>query len=552
MIETDNKLRIAVPENFTGFGDAEIQKEFESLYGRFGDVENLLFLLACVCISRAADYPHENLIQFGIRHNYEWSIPALNDAIHEAEQAVEWGCAVFTKIPTNVVETPDDERALARIVLDTHKHPEALGVRYHGDRVYTFGRNGWQPHSLDDWKSENYATIKNHLTRFADKLASDKEAARGQAVKVKIPKVTNALLANVDTALRSETRFAGPGWIDGSGDDGHYLSFTNGIYHLQSGELLPHTPRYFSPYTLGYAFEHTDREPTALLAMLRQQMQDDEIEYLQEFSGLCLIPETKYERGLLIYGPNRSGKGTYLKALVKAIGERNYVAKELYNFGSRWALDNVPGKLLLGFPDERKEQNRDTSGGVSRLLKLISGDPMDVQRKYVDSSTEQLVARTIILANYLPELPDEANALRARLAILKTRKSFEGQENRSLLAEITADMPAFVCWALRGLTRLQERGDFILPDNGVMREYSLVNAPITTFVRERCDRSGETPKAKLFAEYQEYMVAHGQQSVNEEKFFHDLYSNFADLRQTRPTIDGKRVYCVQGLSVRAA
>ena len=533
--------------------------DMAALYYRNGKA-NLLFLVSCIAVQHALSdkVAITTITRFAYEHDFQWSKEEIVDALFRAGDTVEWGSAVYTNVPANVEEAADDERALARIILAKHKHPESLSVRYYGDSVYLFGRDGWQRLPLDDWKLQNYETVKNHLTALASEWAANKAAVKGPGAKVKLPKGTNALLANVDTALRSETRFPSgtiiPGYVGGNGDDGHCLSFTNGVLSLNrffegDTRLMPHTPRYFSPYTLGYAFQHTDREPKALLAMLRQQMQDDEIDFLQEYTGHCFIPETKYERAMVISGPNRSGKGTYLKTLVKAIGEHNYVSKELYNFGNQYALDNVPGKLLLGFPDERKEQNKNTSGGVSRLLKLVSGDSMDVQVKYKDSATEQLVARTIILANYLPELPDEANALRARLAILKTRKSFEGQENRNLLAEITADMPAFVCWALRGLKRLQERGDFVLPENGVMREYSLVNAPVTTFVRERCDRSGETPKTQLYAEYQEYMMAHGQQSVGEEKFFRELYANFSDLLQTRPTIDGMRVQCVKGLSL---
>jgi phage/plasmid-associated DNA primase len=175
---------------------------------------------------------------------------------------------------------------------------------------------------------------------------------------------------------------------------------------------------------------------------------------------------------------------------------------------------------------------------------------MDVQRKYKDSETRQLVARAIIGTNYLPELRDESNGLRARLAIVKTRKSYEGQENRQLFFEITKDMAAFTCWCLRGLKRLQDRGDFVLPDNGVQREYSLVNAPISLFVTERCNLGGSVPKAQLYSEYVEFMAANGHEPIADSQFYRELWDNNPNLRNTRSRDGGNRVWYVQGLSLK--
>jgi phage/plasmid-associated DNA primase len=432
---------------------------------------------------------------------------------------------------------------------------------FYGGDYYTFGREGWQGRPADSMKSEMTAAIKNYFRRAAIHAYEQRVAQHGTDAKpVKLHKVTNTLLGNVDTALKSLTRLPDgtkvPVWVDsGTTDSGHHLVFPNGILNLNryfngDTKLMPPTPRFFSPYTLPYDFQHVTTDPQAFLAMLDDQMLADEIRLVQEFFGLCYIPELRYERGLTLYGPNRSGKGLCIKTLAKGIGEWNYVSKELYNFGNQFALDCVPGKLVIGFPDERKEQNRNTTGGVSRLLKLVSGDSMDVQRKYKDSETRQLVARAIIGTNYLPELRDESNGLRARLAIVKTRKSYEGQENRQLFFEITKDMAAFTCWCLRGLKRLQDRGDFVLPDNGVQREYSLVNAPISLFVTERCNLGGSVPKAQLYSEYVEFMAANGHEPIADSQFYRELWDNNPNLRNTRSRDGGNRVWYVQGLSLK--
>jgi putative DNA primase/helicase len=138
-------------------------------------------------------------------------------------------------------------------------------------------------------------------------------------------------------ALRAAAHLDGsiepPTWLnDAGGTPAHeLLACANGLLHLPTRMLLPHTPSYFNHNALDFAYDPDAPEPRQWLEFLHQlwPKDDEAIETLQEIFGLCLTPDTSHQKAFAVIGPKRSGKGTIGRVLANLIGVHNCVAPTL-------------------------------------------------------------------------------------------------------------------------------------------------------------------------------------------------------------------------------
>ena len=90
------------------------------------------------------------------------------------------------------------------------------------------------------------------------------------------------------------------------------LACSNGLLHLPTRTLSPHTPAFFGVNAVDYSYDASANEPSKWLAFLVSiwpEMTKKSIDTLQELFGLLLTPDTTHQKAILIVGPKRSGKG---------------------------------------------------------------------------------------------------------------------------------------------------------------------------------------------------------------------------------------------------
>jgi putative DNA primase/helicase len=156
-------------------------------------------------------------------------------------------------------------------------------------------------------------------------------------------------------------------------------------------------------------------------------------------------------------------------------------------------------------------------------------------------------------------LPDNAGALRRRLLAIKTPTSFVGREDVDLDDKLAAELPAFVNLALSAYRRLVDRGSFVQPESGeellgLMRQNS---SYLANFVEECCEVGPDLveSKAALYEKWRLWCSAKGHSPSADNKFASDLYTlDLGDghrIVQSKRTLDGKRVPCYQGLTLKS-
>jgi P4 family phage/plasmid primase-like protien len=331
------------------------------------------------------------------------------------------------------------------------------------------------------------------------------------------------------------------------------VSLSNGLFHLPTKRLLPHTPKFFTLNALPYAYL-PDAQCPQWIKFLSGLWPDDQqsIDTLQEFMGYLLTPDTSQQKIGYIVGPRRSGKGTILKVIHALLGAENVAGPTLNGLATQFGLAPLIGKLAAIIGDARAG-GRDIQTTVERLLSISGEDLISIDRKNRDSWEGQLTSRFVIASNDILRLPDASGALSGRMLLFTLTQSFYGKEDHGLYPRLATEMPGIFNWALAGLGRLNTRGRFIQPEssNEAIEQLQDLNSPVTAFVEQCCDvRPGlETRKNDLYRGYRMFAEDDGLHPDSFEVFSKNLYAAFPGVTRKRGRDSGTRVQVFLGIAL---
>jgi putative DNA primase/helicase len=371
-------------------------------------------------------------------------------------------------------------------------------------------------------------------------------------------KVGDVLDALAAAAQLPSTKRA-PTWLD---DERHpsatdVLACSNGLVHLPTRTVLPHTPVFFGVNAVDYRYEPQAKEPTAWFAFLKSIWPDDKesIATLQELFGLLLTPDTSHQKAFLIVGPKRSGKGTIARILTAMFGKENVAAPTLSSLTQNFGLAPLIGKPLAIISDARLSGRADGSVVVERLLAVTGEDAITVDRKFREAWTGRLPTRFLILTNELPRLADASGALASRFIVLTLRKSFYGSEDFGLTERLLKELPGILNWAMAGRDRLAARRRFMQPQSSAqaIEELEDLASPIGAFIRARCILAPErcVECSRLFTDWKAWCERQGREHVGTvQGFGRDLRAAVPGLNVAQPRAeDGTRLRYYQGLDL---
>lgn len=332
------------------------------------------------------------------------------------------------------------------------------------------------------------------------------------------------------------------------------VSLGNGLFHLPTRELVPHTPAYFTLNALPFEHDETATCPTWLQFLTSLWPEDREsIDTLQEVMGYLLTADTSQHKVFVLQGPPRGGKGLIARIITALVGLPNVAGPSLSSLARQFGLQPLIGKLVAIIGDARSA-GKDSQAAIETLLGISGEDTFTIDRKNRESWEGKLSARVLMLSNETLSLPDASGAMASRMLVLKLTQSWLGREDKSLEPRIRAELPGIFRWALDGRNRLAERGHFVQPTSaaGTLEQMSELNSPVKTFVEDCCelDFMATVPKRQLYAAYRTWCIGAGLQPPSEEIFSKNLMAAFTRITTTRPRVgDGPRLRHFTGVRI---
>ncbi|TPG45512.1 hypothetical protein EAH75_18000 [Rhodanobacter glycinis] len=246
----------------------------------------------------------------------------------------------------------------------------------------------------------------------------------------------------------------------------------------------------FMPNGAEWRFDKNAPEPKVWMNFVDELFADrtDDVQLLQEWMGYMLSGDTWAQKGLLVVGPKRAGKGVIGGVLRKLLGKSMVASPSLKALGDTFGLEHMVDKRMCLISDARLSTRQDTAAVIEMLLRIIGCDQVDVSRKNKTALTLELGVRVMMLANSMPQLGDDSDAITSRFLIINLTESFYGREDTKLAAKLERELPGIALWSIEGYKRLIARGKFQEPQSSVdaRSEWYNENNPVAEFIEDRC------------------------------------------------------------------
>ena len=318
---------------------------------------------------------------------------------------------------------------------------------------------------------------------------------------------------------------------------------------LDTLRAAAHLPSEITPPT--WLEQVCDLSPSEWLAFLESVWGDDTeaVATLQEAFGYWLTSETRQQKIFLLVGPKRAGKGTIARVLTALLGKANVAGPTLGALSANFGLAPLIGKPLAIISDARLSGRSDQAVIVERLLSISGEDVLTIDRKHRQPWTGTLPTRFLLLTNELPRLADASGAMASRFVVLTMRASFYGKEDTGLFDRLRGELPGILCWAVKGLQRLRERGRFVQPRSSAeaIRELEDLGSPVGAFVRDCCSVGPglSATTDEIYAAWQAWCRDQGREHAGTKaRFSRDLRAVLPSvtIRQRREAFHVIRVY----------
>jgi putative DNA primase/helicase len=401
-----------------------------------------------------------------------------------------------------------------------------------------------------------------HLDRLWVRVRDKQGIPTGEFRKIN-PKTTDVReVENAMTACGTIAEGDMPQWLDRrtSPVPQDVIAFRNGLldttlYRSEAMGLMPATPDWFSGVCCPYAFDPDAKCPLTLQTLNEIfNGRQDCIALLQEWMGLQLVPDNRYEKLMLLVGRPRSGKGTVISMMNAMLGSKNVVSTNFAKLASRFGLHPLIGKLSAILPDAHIGRSVDAMAALEAIKSITGNDLQGVDRKGVDELPQvHLFARFMIAVNELPRLPDTAGALKPRLLLLYFPNSYADREDTTIKSRISAEAQGIAAWAIEGLFRLREQGGFTIPESSrsIIEEFERTVSPVKCFLHERCEvvAGAYIEKSELYAAWELWCKARGDEQGNMSRFSQQLIAADPAVTTSRRGPRGQQFTTYEGVKL---
>lgn len=263
------------------------------------------------------------------------------------------------------------------------------------------------------------------------------------------------------------------------------ICIKNGVLHWEESVLRPWSSDIYTTITLPVEWDPSATCPNWLAALNQWVPVPESVMFLQEYIGLCLIPDTSFRTAVFLYGTGANGKSMFLDTIRELFGT-SLVSIPLHRLTTRFEIAYLQNKLINICGDIDAKYISDT--GV--LKTLIGGDILGLHGEFKHGKSFDFtpVCRLMFSANTLPTVKDKSVAWYSRWKFLEFPMTFP--INPAYKIEYTKlfnkEKAGIFKWAVEGLVRLKKRNQWT-DSIGMMRsekEYRLTNDNVMAFLYE--------------------------------------------------------------------
>jgi putative DNA primase/helicase len=265
---------------------------------------------------------------------------------------------------------------------------------------------------------------------------------------------------------------------------GSVTVFQNGLVDLYTCAQIEPSPMIWAHNSVGYDWDPNAKCPEWERFLESIFPGDQEAkDCIEELMGLSSTEDLSFQKGSLLVGKTRGGKGTVLEVLTALIGDYAVASLDFHKWTiNEFGLMGALRKRALIFPDARLKPPKwfgktfDPGGldykSVDLLLQITAGDRISVPVKNKGPWEGRLPGMVWIAMNHAPNFND--TILPGRFVKIAFEQSFLGREDTRLLPRLKCELPGIAVRTAKALARLRERGRFIQPRSAAGLEVDIL------------------------------------------------------------------------------
>jgi putative DNA primase/helicase len=403
---------------------------------------------------------------------------------------------------------------------------------------FVTARNMWLAWDGKRWRPDETGyvadLVRRHCRSESALYASTPGTTAAQAKSLCSSKTVSAVvqLARVDQRVASRAS----DWDQ----DEWLLGTPDGVVDLKTGTLREAQPE--DRVTKSTAVSPADGCPTWLTFLNRVTNGDVELQsYLQRLAGYYLTGSTAEQSLQFVFGPGRSGKGTFRHAISALLADYHVTTPietltESKSDRHPTEVAALQGARLVTC----SETERGRHWAESRIKQFTGGD--EISARFMNQNFFSFVPtfKLLISGNYKPHLrPD--TAMRRRFQLLPFMVTIpEREQDKDLGAKLKREWPGILAWMIAGAVAWQREG--LNPPAVVLdatREYMDEEAEdvLSTWLADCCDQSEtrmESKHSDLYRSYKNYCEQAGERPATSAQLGKELKRLGFEPKRTGP------------------
>jgi P4 family phage/plasmid primase-like protien len=333
------------------------------------------------------------------------------------------------------------------------------------------------------------------------------------------------------------------------GPPADFINVKNGLLHVETRELLPHSPDFLSLVQLPIDYDPEAQCPATEI-FVAEVFPEDAQQVAWEIIAWLMTPDISLQKAIMLVGDGSNGKSTWLTSVINFLGKSNVSALSLHKLETdRFSPARLMGKLANICPDLPTTHLASTS----TFKAIVGGDPLPAERKFRDSFEFNPFARLVFSTNEAPQSGDASFAFLRRWLVIPFHHTFEENKIRkdTLDAQLADayELSGVLNKALDALPRVRDQG---ITETGTMAaaflEFQTATDPIAVWLDSNVVEGPDHYVAKglLYSKYQDDALEH----LSDKKFGKRLKEIYPQVKDGLRTIKGKGVRCWLGLGLR--
>ncbi|UBM28678.1 DUF5906 domain-containing protein [Staphylococcus aureus] len=269
-------------------------------------------------------------------------------------------------------------------------------IKRFNSELHIFKINGWQKLSEDELKGFVSKMIQVLLIGYTP---------------------TQSALNNVVEGLQKSTD------VEELVENEHYIGCGENMFDLNTFQVVKNSIDIFPKTRLNLSLSTndviTDKIPPYFNQyMLQLANYDDDLQYfLFQHTAVLLTADTKYRRGLILYGGAKNGKSVYIELVKSFFYSKDIVSKALNELEGRFDKESLIDKSLMASHEIGKSRIQEKT--VNDFKKLLSVESMHVDRKGKTQVEVTLDLKLVFGTNAVLNFPAEhAKALERRINVI--------------------------------------------------------------------------------------------------------------------------------------